>query len=163
MDGPCPGCGLVLPTVSTLPHRYVNASAACWAAYGEVLAAEYSDQQIFGGCHELSVDAYIAQHPGGGHPMRSVVVHLAGLHLALVRGVAPADIPRSRAKLAEREWAGPDPVIPANWGPLTVRDLGAVAGTSEHTAGVRAFATEVWAAWAHEHERVAAFVGGAGT
>ncbi len=162
MDGPCPGCGAVLPSVSMPPHRYVNASAACWAAYGEVLAAEYSDQQIFGGCHELSVDAYIAQHPGGGHPTRSVVVHLAGLHLALVRGIAPADIPRARAQLAEREWAGPDPVIPARWGPMTVSELVAVAGTSEHIAQVRAFATEVWTAWAHEHERVAEFVGGAG-
>ena len=162
MDAPCPGCGVVLPAVSMPPHRYVNASAACWAAYGEVLAAEYSDPLIFGGCHELSVDAYIAQHPGGGHPTRSVVVHLAGLHLALVRDVAPAEIPGERARLAKRDWAGPDPVIPASWGPMTVRDLVAVAGSSEHIAGVRAFATEVWAAWAHEHERVAAFVGSEG-
>lgn len=162
MDGPCPGCGVVLPTVSTPPHRYVNASAACWAAYGEVLAAEYSDPLIFGGCHELSVDAYIAQHPGGGHPTRSVVVHLAGLHLTQVRGVRPADIPRARARLAEREWAGPDPVIPVQWGPMRVVDLVAVAGTAEHITEVRTFAAEVWAAWAHEHDRVAAFVGDAG-
>ena len=45
---------------------------------------------------------------------------------------------------------------------MTVLDLVAVAGTAEHVGQVRAFATEVWAAWEHEHERVAEFVDGAG-
>ena len=137
----------------------MNASAACWAAYGEVLAAEYSNPAIFGACHELSVDAYIAQHPGGEHPTRSVVVHLAGLHLALDRQVPPARIPAERARLAERVWSGPDPTIPERWGPLTVRDLVAAAGTAAHADIVRQFAREVWSAWSAEHERVSAFVG----
>ncbi len=157
--GPCPGCGVILPEGGAEPHRYVSASSACWAAYGEVLAAEYSDPVIFGACHELSVDAYIAQHPGGAHPTRSIVVHLAGLHLALDRGLPPAMIPAERARLAQRAWPGPDPTVPERWGPLSVRDLVAVAGTTEHADVVRRFAAEVWQAWSAEHEHVRAFIG----
>ncbi len=156
---PCTGCGAPLPPSDAPGHRYVNASPACWERYGLVLAAEYSDPVLFGTCHELSVDAYIAQHPGGAHPTRSVVVHLAGLHLALDREVAPARIPAERARLVQRVWDGPDPHPPVAWGPLTVLDLVAAAGTDRHAAVVRAYATEVWHAWAHEHARVAAFVG----
>ena len=157
---PCTGCGAPLPPSDAPGHRYVNASPACWERYGLVPAAEYSDPVLFGTCHELSVDAYIAQHPGGAHPTRSVVVHLAGLHLALDREVTPARIPTARARLTQRVWEGPDPDPPAAWGPLTVLDLAAAAGTSHHAEVVRAYATEVWHAWAHEHARVAAFVGG---
>lgn len=163
MASACPGCGVLLPEVDGPGHRYVNASPACWAAYGQVLAAEYSDPTIFAACHGLSVDAYIAQHPGGGHPVRSVVVHLAGLHLDLERGLDAAAVLAARRRLVDREWVGPDPVAPTRWGTLTVLDLAAAAGGPAHVDRVRSFAGEVWQAWAHEHERIAAFVGTAGT
>jgi uncharacterized protein DUF5946 len=60
---PCPGCGAVLPPSSGPTHEYIGASPACWAVFGEVLAAEYGDR-TFWPAHHITVDAYAAQHPG---------------------------------------------------------------------------------------------------
>lgn len=160
MEHPCPGCNTPVAHRDGPGHRYVNASAACWATYGEVLAGEFGNPTIFAGCHELSVDAYIAQHPGGNHPTRSLVVHLAGLYFQLERGVAASRIPNARATLVERVWHGPDPTPPDTWGSLNVTDLAAVAGTDRHIDVIHAYAREVWDAWQHEHARVEAFVNG---
>ena len=60
----CPGCGAAFPASDGPTHDYIGASAGCWAVYGDVLAREYSDHRFFR-VHQLSVDAYSAQHPGG--------------------------------------------------------------------------------------------------
>jgi len=44
-------------------HAYMLSSPGCWAAYGELLAREYSDS-AYRRLHRLSVDAYALQHPG---------------------------------------------------------------------------------------------------
>jgi Family of unknown function (DUF5946) len=66
----CPGCGAMLPPSTGPTHESIGASPACWAVFGEVLAAEYSDG-TFWPAHRISVDAYAAQHPGtDGRPAR---------------------------------------------------------------------------------------------
>ena len=86
----CPGCALDMPRrPGALNTSYYHASAECWTVFGEVLAAEYSNAVLFGQVHQITVDAYAAQHAGGQHPDKSVGVHLSGLYLVLVKDVRP--------------------------------------------------------------------------
>src|SRR5215467_14647334 len=64
----CPGCGLAMPKrLEATGHEYINASPECWSVYTEVLEAEYSNPLLFAQVHQLTVDTYAAQHPGGKH------------------------------------------------------------------------------------------------
>ena len=80
----CPGCGALFEERAGPTHRYMESSPACWAAYGEVLAREYSDQAFYA-VHRMSVDTYAVQHPGQPSPqtIQSVAVHLIRLCLQL--------------------------------------------------------------------------------
>lgn len=87
----CPGCGIALPAESGPTHPYMLGSAACWRGYGELLAVQYSDPRRMR-FHQVIVDAYAAQHPGGNDPraIQSVAIHLMTLFLFLERDVDPA-------------------------------------------------------------------------
>lgn len=58
--------------------------------FGEVLANGYSEAS-YGAVHELTVDAYAAQHPGQPSPqsIQSVAVHLVSLWHILEEGLPP--------------------------------------------------------------------------
>jgi hypothetical protein len=87
----CCGCGITLPVEDGPTHPYMLGSAACWRGYGELLAVQYSDPQRMR-FHQLVVDAYAVQHPGGDDPraIQSVAIHLMTLALFLERDVDPA-------------------------------------------------------------------------
>jgi hypothetical protein len=160
MEQACPGCGLQMPRRAALTdHGYYNASPECWSVYTEVLGAEYSHAVIFGQVHQLTVDAYAVQHAGGPHPDKSVDIHLAGLHLTLVRGIRPPYVPPmlQRIASANSEWphfAPPD----VRW-TMTVFDVAIAAGEfEEHIRAVRAWSASVWEAWSMHHDAIAAFV-----
>jgi hypothetical protein len=87
----CPGCGVALPAHEGPTHPYMLGSAACWRGYGALLAAQYSDPQRMR-FHQVIVDAYAVQHPGGDDPraVQSVAIHLMTLALFVDRGVDPA-------------------------------------------------------------------------
>jgi len=87
----CPGCGVVLEAVEESSHDYMTSSPACWHGYGKLLAAQYSDPARMA-FHQLVVDAYAAQHPGGDDPraIRSVGIHLMTLALFLEQAVDPS-------------------------------------------------------------------------
>jgi hypothetical protein len=147
MDGYqcCPGCALALPANPTTgTHRYFNASPECWAVFNEVLAAEYSDTLRFAATHQLTVDAYAAQHAGGAHPDKSVAIHLAGLGLVLETGLRPTEVPPRLQHLATVTDVWPRLEPPSDPWTLTVLD---VALADDPTTTVRAWATEVWGAW----------------
>jgi hypothetical protein len=81
---PCLQCGAQVPAGDGPVHPYFGAAPGCWALYGAVLAREYEDLR-FARWHQLTVDAYAAQHPGSPDDRRavqSVAVHLVGLHVA---------------------------------------------------------------------------------
>src|SRR5512145_2280867 len=84
---PCIGCGARVAEGSGSAHPYIGASPGCWALYGEVLAREYTDPR-YGTAHQLTVDAYAAQHPGTPSPqsIQSVTIHLVGLYIVFELG-----------------------------------------------------------------------------
>lgn len=153
-ESPCPGCGLELPEVSTPSHRYIGASPACWALFGEVLAREYEDAAYFR-VHQLTVDAYAAQHPGrpSRQSIRSVALHLATIALVVEQGADPAEGPRLHKRLARGDhpgWLEP----PADMGSITVADVSRASDPDAHEAVVRAWAGSVWRAWSAHHETI---------
>lgn len=151
----CHGCGSLFPDVEGPAHRYMASSPGCWAAFGEVLAREYSDLAYFA-IHRLTVDAYAAQHPGQPSPqsIKSVGVHLVRLHLLLECGL---EMQRANdAMLAINQakqhfvWLDPPPAL----GAITVADVHQAEDVGQHIQMVKAWAASVWAAWSPHHEAI---------
>ncbi len=149
----CPGCGVVLEAVEGSGHAYMTSSPACWRAYGELLAAQYCDPARMA-FHQLVVDAYAAQHPGGEDPraIRSVGIHLMTLALFLEQDVDASLGPELHLRMVER------PVFHQLRRPsdtrtdITFRHV-PLTGPAD-PARIRAFewAGAVWASWtAHHH------------
>jgi hypothetical protein len=142
-------------------HPYFGAAPGCWALYGEVLARAYEDRR-FAPRHQLTVDAYAAQHPGRSDDRRavqSVAVHLIGLHLALEP--TPATVGRDVTPLlraaADRSVEFRALPRPTHLGAVTVIDVHAASATGDpdaYLAAVRRWANAVWAAWAAHHAEV---------
>jgi hypothetical protein len=156
----CPGCGVGMPLrPGATNDSYYNASPECWSVYTEVLGAEYSHAVIFGQVHQLTVDAYAVQHAGGPHPDKSIDIHLAGLHLSLVRGIKGPNVPPLLQRIASVSTKWPHFAPPdAAWS-MTVFDVALAAGEfEEHLRAVRAWSGSVWEAWSVHHASIAEFV-----
>jgi len=151
----CIGCGARLPDVDSGGHRYLGASPGCWAVYSEVLAREYSDVR-YGSVHQLTVDAYAAQHPGkpGSQTMQSVALHLISLYLQLEMGASPMQVIRVRQTGAKEKgrfsWLTP----PEDPGRLTIVHVHQARDANEHIERVTAWAHSVWTAWTIHHATV---------
>jgi hypothetical protein len=112
-----------------------------------------------GRLHQLTVDAYGAQHAGGHGSGIRVAYSLVGLHLAIERGFTGLQVRDLHRRMGRpgADWPRFDsPPAPA-W--LTVEDV-AVAGyragsTRGHADAVDAWARSVWAVWALRHSDVA--------
>jgi len=151
----CPGCGaryLPLPWGAT--HPYIGASAACWAAFGELLAREFQDP-AYGWIHRHTVDVYAVQHPGidGRRQRQSVALHLIGLCHWLKHGTdAPQLIPiTGRLAYEDRAWAW---LTPPTTYELTVLDVLGARDADEHGHLVREWAETVWQSWSAHHELI---------
>lgn len=159
----CPGCGAVLPRVDGPGPEYLLASPACWAAYGELLAAQYQDPARRG-FHQLAVDAYGVQHPGPVHEHRAVqslALHLMTLCLFLEHGVDPALGSDLHRRMADHPVFAPlDP--PVGRGGLTVLDVPAHAAPGDVRVAVRAWAAGAWDAWHTHHPTVRSWLAASG-
>lgn len=154
----CPGCGLSRPPIDGSTDPYGGATASCWGAFQVLLGGDYADWRPLR--HRLTVDAYMAQHPGFGTAggRRSVLTHLVGLELALEHQLPPKEIGPVLGRVFPDK---SDRDVPA---PLPVPALDAVniesvlaAGTPEaHDEQVLIWATAVWQAWQPHHERIRA-------
>jgi CTP:molybdopterin cytidylyltransferase MocA len=152
---PCPGCGArYLPHAVDDAHPYIGASAACWAAFGEVLAREFGDI-AFGRVHRHTVDVYAVQHPGGEgrRERQSVALHLVGLCHWLEHDLEMERLNAITKRLAGagRAWPWLDP--PGVF-PMTVADLLAARDGPEHVRLVRDWAVRTWGAWSAHHDVV---------
>jgi hypothetical protein len=151
----CPGCGVVLPASDGPTHEYFGSSPACWALFGELLAREFSDPAYFA-VHQLSVDTYAVQHPGGPErrSIQSVGLHLMTLCLFLEGGADISEGPAlHKCIMANRpafEWLEP----PRLSGGMTVADVLEARDAREHSRLVRGWARDVWHAWAPHYDVV---------
>jgi hypothetical protein len=157
---PCPGCGVVLPVVEGPTHAYMESSPACWSAYAEVLAREYSDPALFARVHRLTVDTYAVQHPGHDSPpaVQSVAVHLISLCALHEQGATPErarDLIREAVRVRGRH---PRLARPADLGAVTVAEVRAARTPAEHEERVRAWARSAWDAWGEHHPQVRAWL-----
>jgi hypothetical protein len=151
----CIGCGALVPDVDGPTHRYIGASPGCWAAYGELLAREFSDARAYA-AHRLTVDTYAVQHPGvpSRLSIQSVAVHLISLCLVLEEGY---DFTRAteamRQALTPRgrfAWLSP----PSMAGTMTVLDMLSATDLEQHIDLAQRWARSVWGAWAPHHATI---------
>jgi len=150
----CPGCGVSLP-VSDWPVRSrANASPACWQLYMSVVGHEFAYLPQLGGLHQLTVDAYGAQHAGEQVPAIGIAFALIGLHLALDDGWSGTQVRAAHQHLAARGGDWPAFSAPMSRAALTIADVAGSPTPEEHAARVRSWAASVWEAWTQEHARV---------
>jgi hypothetical protein len=150
---PCIGCGASFPQRDGPTHRYMESSPGCWAAFGEVLAREYSDPS-YSRVHRLTVDAYAVQHPGRPSPqsIQSVALHLISLCLTLEQGIddmfTATDSIRAAAETKHRfRWLPPPPSL----GAITIADVVGSSNGEDHERRVRVWAAAAWTAWSEHH------------
>ncbi|HET8946780.1 MAG TPA: DUF5946 family protein [Candidatus Polarisedimenticolia bacterium] len=148
----CPGCGLERPASGIAYDRKFHASAECWALFEQVIGREFESAVLFGQAHQLTVDAYAVQHAGGGHPDKSVAIHLAGLHLSLERGLRLWEVPAwlQRIAAAAPGWPHLEPPAPRPRG-LSIRNVAESRSPDRHVEAVRAWAAQVWETWRPHH------------
>jgi hypothetical protein len=156
--GRCPGCGVELPGSAQPRDPRSLASEACHALYGEVAGFESRYIVELGRWHQLLVDTYAAQHAGERTPRIGTAFALIGLHLALEAGWNGLAVRDAHQDLARRYRAWPAFPPTERRGALTVLDLALASTPEEHVERLRAWATDVWAAWAHSHAAVAALI-----
>lgn len=141
------------------PHRYIGASPGCWTIYGRLSEREAADFRYMSH-HQLTVDTYCAQHPGKPSPqaVRSVAVHLVGLHLQLERETPTERLYVARQRVAslgkegklDLMWLEP----PASMGEVTVLCALETGDPAKYAEVVRWWAGSVWEAWGAHHETV---------
>jgi hypothetical protein len=154
---PYSGCGAPVPQSEGPTHKYVVASPGCWAVYGTLLAREYGAFH-YPAVHRLTVDAYMAQHPGNAeHDRRqrqSVAVHLCALCLAIEGGLPLPQVTEELGRLTRQrsDWPLLSAPLAPHW--LTVVDVIGAADLAEHTARVERWAHSVWEAWAPHHATI---------
>ena len=150
----CPGCLVELPEFDGPVHAYIGASPACWSKFGLLLAREYQDPAWFR-VHQISTDAYAAQHPGtpGRRSIQSVALHLITLGMVLERDLQAADASRLHKAMAHRPdftWLEP----PRMTARMKVTDVLEADDFRVHERLVREWGADVWEAWAPHHAQV---------
>lgn len=180
----CPGCGLASDAPGIQPDREVHASAACWGLHAELVGFELLHAARLGRLHQLTVDAYGAQHPDPDGTGLRLAYSLVGLCLALERGWTGLEVREMHARMGRWQswWPAfhrPAPVVPSiepkrRRAPAgdpdpagapapepTVADVvrvGVRADSVEgHAGAVEAWADGVWARWGPEHVTIRAF------
>ncbi|VAW14634.1 hypothetical protein MNBD_ALPHA11-964 [hydrothermal vent metagenome] len=151
----CFACGGTFTDIDGPVHAYMASSPGCWAAFGEVLAREYSDAAYFE-VHRLSVDAYAVQHPGtpSKQTIGSIGVHLIRLCLFHEYGLTPERANDAMVKASKNKenfiWLEP----PLSLGEISVADVVEASGVEQHKRLVRSWAKKAWEAWSVHHEQV---------
>lgn len=158
---PCPNCTALLPPHDGPTHRYIGASAACWALYSALNVGEPPVAPT--PYASLMVDAYAAQHYGVPSPqaIQSVAVHLLTLYGVLEEGLAVEQALwlRTRplrdgktAKHSRFHWLTP----PDFTGSLTVADIVQATTPAERAVVTQRYVESVWSIWAAQAQATVA-------
>lgn len=139
----------------------MTSSPGCWKAFGELLAADYSSPQRMA-FHQVVVDAYAAQHPGGGarQQVQSVGLHLMTLCLVLEHGADPSNGTRLHRLMIGR----PAFHRLSRSGPGSLTLLHVPVSADAETARRAAFewAAAVWESYRQKHDTVREWLRAAG-
>jgi hypothetical protein len=166
---PCPGCGALFPPFDGPTHRYVGASASCWALLNWLVVEEVPDatglvaqsripenlvpapalsdalqlDSLFG-------DAYGVQHHGEDLPqaIQSVAVHLLNLHGIISGKTTSPGWPIGRALRTRGIFHKLDP--PALGSALTIRHLFSGGGVVTPVTRCQ-YVVSVYEAWMALH------------
>jgi hypothetical protein len=135
----CPACG----------GAVTGGRAACQAVFDEQSAAVYADPHR-AAVHDLFVDAYCMQHPEEyGRSAKSYAAHLMRLCCGVeMRGDAATYAAIRRWLDGSGSVVRPEP--PRMRGTMTIIDI-AEAAADRYADTVRAWAGDVWAAYAAQH------------
>ena len=104
--------------------------------------------------HQHLVDAYGAQHVRQSQSTIGAAFALAGLYLAVERGLAGRQVQKIHIAMARtsQQWPRFGPL--ENVGPLTVADVLAVEPGPRRDEKLMEWCASVWSAWSREHGRV---------
>lgn len=133
-------------------------SPACWAAFGEVLAREYSNPDLMD-IHRLTVDTWAVQHPGDGsrRAIQSVGMHLCRIRLQLEQGYRGLQANDAMQRLGLFKAELPELPPRARY-QMTVADMRDAVEPDEHKAQVLRWARATWDDWADQHGFVDAYL-----
>jgi hypothetical protein len=144
------------------PDRPLRASAACWGLHAEVVGFELQHLSLLGRFHQLTVDAYGAQHAGLPTGQRYVAYSVAGLALAIEHGWSGIEVRDLHARMGPVQPSWPQLPPPPAHADMTVADVvaaGAWANSPEgHAGAVQRWAGEVWRSWRDQHDEILAWV-----
>jgi hypothetical protein len=154
----CPGCGLVCPSLGLEPDPKANASGECRALMNELsyYTLARGDPTFI---HQHLVDGYGAQHVRQSRPTIGAAFALAGLYLAVERGLTGRQVQKMHMLMASRSKQWPRFEPPKNLGPLTVADVLAIDPGPRRDQELMRWCARVWEAWSSEGERVKEMVG----
>jgi len=137
----CPQCGA----------QVAGGRAGCQRLFDELQAKAYADL-AYGAMHDLVVDAFCMQHvEEGGRSAKSYAAHLLRLCCAMEHGADPAvyaAIPRWLDGMPTLQ--RPEP--PKARGSITLAEVSKAVSGEDHRRLVRAWARDVWMAYAQQHE-----------
>lgn len=155
----CVGCGLRLPKQGGCTHRYIVSSPECWGIFGVVLSREYENALLYGAVHQITVDAYAAQHTTQ-HPAKSLVSHLLSLYCSIALGKKQHLARDALVRFVNSRQDFPTLTPPRDLGPLTVIDVFNAPSDEEHIRIVKAWGRQIWDAWHEHHDLIASLVVG---
>jgi len=118
----------------------MESSPGCWAAFGEVLAREFSDP-TYSEVLRLTVDAYAVQHPGSPsrQSIQSIGVHLIRLCLFHEHELSEENANDAMLKASKHKhtfiWLEP----PVSLGKVTVADVIKARTEKAHKQVVRSW------------------------
>lgn len=158
---PCPNCKALLPPNDGPTHRYLGASAACWALFSALNVGEPPVAPTSLG--PLLVDAYAAQHYGVPSPqaIQSVAVHLITLYGVLEQGQSVDNAiwlrtrPLRTGKTSKHDrfhWLTPPDFTVC----LTVADIVNAPTPESRAIIMQQYVESVWSTWAALHHETVA-------
>jgi len=153
----CPGCGLRLRSEGGERDYRVNASPDCLRVYAEVTGFGAQNPSLLR-LNQLSLDAYGAQHGGGGVPPIRLTYSLVGLHLALDHGLTGEQVRAAHQRMGKPNATWPTLTVPSDLGQMTVMTVAEQGlmrhSVSGHEATTRHWAKSVWLAWASQRQLI---------
>jgi hypothetical protein len=154
----CFACGALVAPSDGPTHPYMRSSPGCWAAFGELQAAEMS-RFGYPEIHGLIVDCFAASHGGDGTERRdrqSVFIHLMAICARLERGMnGPARIALlQRLTAKKQDW----PVLwpPARTPAIAHTHLKDARDAGDYERRAWEWATAVWEAYEPVQDQVRA-------